>query len=60
MGAYETKVIIRQMAEIIVRSETLEDAYTAIADSAKDEGVTLPSYKEKREKLREINKKATN
>jgi len=46
MGAYETKVILKMVSKIIARSKTLESAYNAVADSAKDEGVTLPTYEE--------------
>jgi hypothetical protein len=45
------------MAEIIARAESLEDAYTAIAESAKDEGVVLPTFEEKRKAIEERKKK---
>jgi len=51
MGSYETKVIIKQMTEIVARAATLEDAYNAIANSAREDGVLLPSYKEKRDEI---------
>ena len=55
MGSYETKLIVKQMLEIIAGANTLEAAYTAIANSAKEEGVTLPSYKEKRDEIKKLN-----
>jgi hypothetical protein len=46
MPAYETKVILKMTSKIIANSESLESAYNAIADSAKDADVILPSYEE--------------
>ena len=56
MGAYETKVIIKQMTEIVARAESLEDAYNAIANSAREEGVSLPTYEEKRREIGKLTK----
>ena len=52
MGAYETKVIIKQMTEIVARAESLEDAYNAIANSEREEGISLPTYEEKRREIK--------
>jgi len=46
MPAYETKVILKMASKIIAKSESLEAAYNAIAESAKDADVVLPSYEE--------------
>jgi hypothetical protein len=46
MPAYETKVILKMVSKIIAGSESLEIAYNAIADSAKDADVVLPTYEE--------------
>jgi len=46
MPAYETKVILKMVSKIIASSESLETAYNAIADSAKDADVVLPTYEE--------------
>ena len=46
MPAYETKVILKMVSKIIASSESLEIAYNAIADSAKDADVILPTYDE--------------
>ena len=46
MGAYETKVILKMTAKIIAQSKSLESAYNAVAESAKDEGITLPTFEE--------------
>ena len=44
MATYETKVILKMVSKIIASAESLEVAYNAIADSAKDADVALPSY----------------
>jgi len=46
MPSYETKVILKMVAKIIASAESLETAYNAIADSAKDADVVLPTYDE--------------
>ena len=54
--AYETKVILQLLADTVVKSKTLEEAYESIAGAAKVEGLTLPSYKEALETLEERRK----
>jgi len=44
--AYETKVILKMAARLIAKAKTVEDAYNAIAESAKDVDVELPTYEE--------------
>jgi len=46
--AYETKVILKMVVKLIAKAETVEDAYNAIAESAKDIDVELPAYEEAR------------
>ena len=48
--AYETKVILRLLAKQVAKSETLEEAYNAIADAANAEGVIVPSYEDEKVK----------
>jgi hypothetical protein len=52
MGAYETKVIIKSMAKLVARSTSLENAYNDIAEAARDEGMSLPSYEEERSRTK--------
>ena len=56
MPAYETKVMLKQVTEIIAKSQTLKEAYTAVADSAGVEGVVLPPYEEKLREIEELRK----
>jgi hypothetical protein len=44
--AYETKVILTLLARHVGNAETLEEAYTIIAEAANVEGLLLPPYKE--------------
>lgn len=46
MATYETKVILKMVSKIIASAESLEVAYNAIAESAKDADVALPSYED--------------
>ena len=43
---YETKVILRLLADRIFHAEDLRDAYEAVVWAANAEGVDLPSYEE--------------
>ena len=56
--AFETKVILKLIAEAITNAETLEEAYDAVAGAASVEGLVLPSYEEALEKRREKRNKA--
>lgn len=55
MGAYETKLIVSLMARAVAKSKTVKEAYTAIAESARVEGFSLPTYEEA---INEANKKS--
>jgi len=55
MPAYETKVILKMASKIIAGADSLEAAYNAIADSAKDADVVLPTYEEA---VNEVRKKS--
>ena len=46
--AYETKVLLMAMAQIIEKADTLEEAYAALAKIANVEGVILEPYDEAR------------
>ena len=48
--AYETKVILSLLAQRIFKSETIEEAYTAIVEAANVEGLQLPTYEERMKK----------
>ena len=48
---YETKVILKMVTEIIVRSKSLKQAYEAVAECAQDEGFQLPKFEEKLKRL---------
>ena len=48
--AYETKVILKFVANTIGNADTLEEAYEAIVEAASIEGLSLPSYAEHKEK----------
>jgi len=51
MGAYETKAIFKLIAKLVARSDSIESAYNAIADCAKDEGLVIPSYEDERKAI---------
>ena len=44
--AYETKVILSLLAQLIGKSKTIKEAYNAIVKAANVEGVELPSYED--------------
>ena len=44
--AYETKVILKLLAESIARAKSAKGAYEIVVRAANAEGVTLPSYDE--------------
>jgi hypothetical protein len=56
MAGYETKVILKMAAKIIASADSLEVAYNAIADSAKDADVDLPDYEEAVSKAKKSDK----
>ena len=46
MGSLETKIIIKLIAQRVAKSESVEEAYMAIADAVDTEGMKLPSFEE--------------
>jgi len=46
--AYETKVILTLLAEALVRTENVREAYGLLVCAANAEGLQLPSYKDAR------------
>ena len=57
MAQYETKVILKMVTEIIVHSNSLQEAYESVAECAKDEGLQLPTYEERIKKKRSYSAK---
>ena len=51
--AYETKVIIRSIARILIRCTSIKQAYKELLRIAQDEGVNLPTYEEALRELEE-------
>jgi hypothetical protein len=49
--AFETKVLLATLAEAIVRSNNVKEAYNILTKAANVEGIQLPSYEDK---LKEI------
>jgi len=52
--AYETKVILKLLANQVARAESLEEAYIFIQEAANAEGLEVSSYEEAREKFKRI------
>ena len=52
----ETKMLLTLLANSVAKSETVEEAYMAIAEAANVEGVALPSYKDAVKALQEMRK----
>lgn len=42
--AYETKVILKMISQIIGNASSLRDAYEKVVDAASVEGLELPDY----------------
>ena len=55
--AYETKVILRLLANQIALAETIEQAFEMIRTAAQVEGLTIPDLEDVRAELR-VNKPA--
>ena len=49
--AYETKAILRLVANHIVLAKDLEQAYELVRDAAQTEGMSLPAYKDAKKKF---------
>jgi len=47
-SAYETKVILKAVAEIICKAETMEEVYESVRSIANVEGLILKPYTEAR------------
>ena len=52
--AYETKVLLRAMAEILLKAKNVEEAYLALQRMANVEGIILEPYKDEVEATREL------
>ena len=52
--AYETKVILKALANQVAMAKNLKQAYSLIADAANAEGLDLPSYEETRLKIEKL------
>jgi hypothetical protein len=48
--AFETKALLVAIAKIIVKSDDLEEVYSAVADIANTEGVILEKYPDEKKK----------
>jgi len=55
---FETKVILKLLAEAIINAETLEEAYNAVAGAASVEGSVMPSYEEALKLRKEMREKS--
>jgi hypothetical protein len=53
--AYETKVIIRSIARILIRCKSIKQAYNELLKIAQDEGVNLQTYEDAIKELNEEN-----
>ncbi|MCL2108594.1 MAG: hypothetical protein FWH20_04520 [Oscillospiraceae bacterium] len=53
---YDMKVLLSLLAQAIARTETVEEAYSIIANAANVEGLLIPAYKEMRDKIQEMRK----
>jgi len=58
--AYDTKVLLSSLAQNVAKSETVEEAYLAIIQSANVEGVQLPTYDDAVKEIKELRKKKKN
>jgi len=52
--AFETKVIIKLLAQQVGNSKTIREAYGYITKAAEVEGMTLPSYEEWQKEVEEL------
>ena len=50
--AYETKVILRMLANQVALAETLEQAFEMIRSAAEVEGLSVPDYDDIRKQLK--------
>ena len=54
--AYETKVILRMLANQIASAESLEEVYFYVQVAANVEGLEIPNYEEARETIKRLKK----
>ncbi|MCL2035907.1 MAG: hypothetical protein FWG83_00780 [Oscillospiraceae bacterium] len=52
--AYDTKVLLSQIAQNVLKSVTLEEAYMSVVESANVEGLQLANYNEAKKHLQEL------
>lgn len=55
--AYETKVILKLLAQSIGKAKDVEECYDYIVEAANVEGMKLPSYEEYQRHLEEKGRK---
>ena len=53
--AYETKVLLSALSDIVVKAKSKKEIYVAIQKMANIEGVVLKSYEEANEELETLN-----
>ena len=58
--AYETKVILKMLANHIARAKSIEEIYLFVEDAANAEGFKIPSFEEAKKKYEELDKAQTN
>jgi hypothetical protein len=52
--AYETKVILTLLSQLVGRAKSVKEAYTLIVKAANVEGVALPSYDQFMQEISEM------
>lgn len=52
--SYETKVILKLIAQQIGKAKSLKEAYTFVVNAASVEGMELPTYEEFQKKVKEL------
>jgi hypothetical protein len=53
---YETKVILKLLADSIARAESIEEAYSYVSRAASAEGMTLPSFEDCVKEIKQLKK----
>jgi len=56
--AYETKVILKLLADRIATADSIQEGYEAVRDAANVEGMELPTFEEVQKKRAAIKAKA--
>ena len=57
--ALETKVILKVLADSVLRSDSVKEAYSIIVGAANVEGLQLPPYEEAIQELEQLKKPKT-